>query len=99
MKLIELHVADTTSCSPRHRDTIARCSVWITGVQVDLAGTPGREYHKPGGHRQYVAIVKIKNVCAMDLPTCETKPVGGDQVDSDISLKGSDILSAIDVGL
>ena len=50
MKLIELHIGDAATCSPGHRDTVAGGSVWIAGVEVDLACSAGREHNTGAGN-------------------------------------------------
>ncbi|GBF29591.1 hypothetical protein MnTg03_01164 [bacterium MnTg03] len=44
MKLDKLHVGDPTTSAPCHRNTITSRSVWITRIEIDLAGAASGQY-------------------------------------------------------
>ncbi len=43
VKLVELHIGNPTTPSPRYRDAVAAGAVGIAGVQIGFTRTPGRK--------------------------------------------------------
>jgi hypothetical protein len=43
MKLDELHIGNTATCSPAHCDAVACRGIRISRVQINLAGSSGRK--------------------------------------------------------
>ena len=46
MKLVKLHICDTTACAPRHCNAITAGAVRVAGVQINFTGPASGEHDK-----------------------------------------------------
>ena len=72
MKLDEFHVCHAAARSPSHGDAVAGGGVGIGGIEVNLAGAPGRQHRvlrANGADRACYAIQHISAVAAVALLT------------------------------
>ena len=65
VKLDKFHVGDTAACAPPHGHAVAGGNVWVGGIQVDLAGTTGREHRKARVDGMHRTVEIVQSVCAV----------------------------------
>ena len=64
VELVELHVANTTACTPGHGNAITGCAVRIGGVTVGLGCATGSDDGEARPEKFYMVIFKVQYVGA-----------------------------------
>ncbi len=96
VELHKFHVGDTAACSPSHCDTIARGTVWITGIQIDFAGTAGCKDDRGCKVSVYRVLLGIEYIGANAAVAFVPQLREGDQVNGIVVLISVDILAVSD---
>lgn len=66
MKLNKFHIADAATCTPGHRNAIARGGIWVAGVAIHLTNTPRSQHNRLSLNRLYAIIfINIEGVYAI----------------------------------
>ena len=91
MELDELHVGNPATCSPGHGDTVAGRGVRVGRIEIDLAGTSGRDQRIGGPHGDDLAVAAIKNIGTKAALLLAAKFVAGNQVDRDMTLENRNV--------
>ena len=81
VELVELHVRNAATRSPRHGDAVAGGAVRVAGVEVHLAGTAGGEHHERRFDHLHGVGPAIVDVSAHHPVRCAAQLARGDQID------------------
>ena len=91
MELVEFHVGDTAAGAPGHGDAVTTGGVRITGIQVNLAGAAGGEYHLAGTEGLDALPVAVQHIGTDTAVVCQPQFVAGDQVNGDVVFQQGDV--------
>ncbi len=64
VKLVELHVGDPAARPPGHGNAVTTGAVGVAGVQIDLAGAPGGQYHHAGLKHMHMVVAPVERIGA-----------------------------------
>ena len=93
VKLVELHIRNTTAGSPGHGYTVAGSYIRVAGIKVDLAGSTGGQYHGLGCYGMNLVGFQIQDIGA-NATARVFLFVGSDQIDSQAVFNKADIGAA-----
>ncbi len=100
MELHELHVGDPAAGAPGHGDAVAGGDVRVAGVEIDLVGAAGGQYHEAGEEGLDPPGAAVEDIGAQAaMVRAVRKMPGGDEVDRDMLLIERDVGSGADLCL